>query len=140
MAEEVRNADVVVPWSMVGTTLLNGALGFAIIIAVLFVTLDIESALESPTGQLGMPFMDIFMTNTSRNGATGMIILITIIVGIGTIAFVATTSRLIWAFARDRAFPGWKHVSKVSTQRNQERAPSKQASGADHSLFFCCCC
>lgn len=113
MAEEVRNADVVVPWSMVGTTLLNGTLGFAMIIAVLFVTLDIDSALESPTGQLGMPFMDIFLTNTSRSGANGMIILIILIVGVGVVAFVATTSRLIWAFARDRAFPGWRHVSKV---------------------------
>lgn len=114
MAEEVRNADVVVPWSMVGTTLLNGTLGFAMIIAVLFVTTDIDSALESPTGQMGLPFFDIFMTNTSRGGATGMIIIIVLIVGIGVIAFVATTSRLIWAFARDRAFPGWRHVSKVS--------------------------
>ena len=120
MAEEVRNADVVVPWSMVGTTLLNGALGFAMIIAVLFVTLDIESALESPTGQLGMPFMDIFLTSTSRSGATGMIILITVIVGIGNIAFVATTSRLIWAFARDRAFPGWRHISKVGNQSSSK--------------------
>ncbi|KAL8787244.1 MAG: hypothetical protein Q9195_007854 [Heterodermia aff. obscurata] len=116
MAEEVRNADVVVPWSMVGTTLLNGALGFAMVIAVLFVTLDIDSALESPTGQLGLPFMDIFMTNISRNGATGMTIIIILIAGIGVVAFVATTSRLIWAFARDRAFPGWRHVSKVQPE------------------------
>ena len=117
MAEEVRNADVVVPWSMVGTTLLNGTLGFAMIIAVLFVTLDIDSALESPTGSMGLPFMDIFLTNTSRGGATGMIIIIILIVGGGIIAFVATTSRLIWAFARDQAFPGWRHVSKVAISR-----------------------
>lgn len=37
-SDRMQNAEVVVPWSMVVTTILNGALGFAIIIAVLFVT------------------------------------------------------------------------------------------------------
>ena len=60
MAEEVQNADVVVPWAMVSTTVLNGALGFGTVVAVLFVTTDVESALTSTTGALGYPYMDIF--------------------------------------------------------------------------------
>lgn len=114
MAEEVQNADVVVPWSMVSTTILNGALGFAMVIVVLFVTPDIEPALESQTGSLGYPFMDIFLTATgSLGGATVMIAVVLVICAFATVAFVATTSRLIWSFARDRGFPGWRHVSKV---------------------------
>ena len=77
MAEEVRNADVAVPWEILLTTLLNGAFGFAIVIAVLFVTVDIESALESPTGSLGFPYMQIFYSVTgSKGGATAMIVII----------------------------------------------------------------
>lgn len=70
MAEEVQNADVVVPWSMVTGTLLNGALGFGMIMSVLFVTTDIESALDSPTGLLGYPFMQIFYEPTSSKGGS----------------------------------------------------------------------
>ena len=31
----------------------------------------------------------------------------------GTIAFLATASRLVWAFARDRGLLGWRFVSQV---------------------------
>ena len=114
MAEEVQNADVTVPWSMLITTLLNGAAGFAIVIAVLFVTVDIETVLESPTGALGFPYMQIFYQSTgSKAGATAMISIILVMTVCGTIASLATASRLIWAFARDRGLPFWRHVSKV---------------------------
>ncbi|KAL8703403.1 MAG: hypothetical protein Q9201_003406 [Fulgogasparrea decipioides] len=114
MAEEVRNADVTVAWSMLVTTLLNGAFGFAIVIAVLFVTVDVESVLKSPTGMLGYPYMQIFYNSVgSKGGATGMTVILLIMTVCGTIAALATASRLIWAFARDRGLPFWRHVSKV---------------------------
>ena len=115
MAEEIKNAPVVVPWSMLTTTLLNGALGFGMVIAILFVTLDIEAALESPTGLLGYPFMQIFFDATgSKGGASTMIAIVIIMCSCGTIAFLATASRLVWAFARDRGLPGSRYVSKVN--------------------------
>ena len=114
MAEEVKNANVTVPWSMLITTLLNGVFGWGIVIAVLFVTIDIESVLGSPTGTLGYPYMQIFYDSTgSLGGATAMIVIILIMTVCGTIAALTTASRLIWAFARDRGLPGWRHVSKV---------------------------
>ena len=114
MAEEIENAQVVVPWSMVVTTLLNGTLGFAIVIAVLFVTTDITDALASPTGALGFPFMQIFFDATGSKAGASVLIAIMIIMNVAaTIAFIATASRLIWAFARDRGLPGWRTVSKV---------------------------
>ena len=116
MAEEIQNAEVVVPWSMVTTTLLNGSLGFAIVIAVLFVTTDITAALASPTGVLGYPFMQIFYDATGSKAGSSVLIVVMIIMDIAaTIAFIATASRLIWAFARDRGLPGWRSVSKVSS-------------------------
>ena len=57
MAEEIHSANVVIPWCMLSTTLLNGILGFAMLIAILFVTVDISGVLASPTGALGFPFM-----------------------------------------------------------------------------------
>ncbi|KAL8670634.1 MAG: hypothetical protein Q9168_004845 [Polycauliona sp. 1 TL-2023] len=60
MAEEIHSANIVIPWCMLTTTLLNGLLGFAMLLAILFVTTDINHALSSPTGLLGFPFMEIF--------------------------------------------------------------------------------
>ena len=114
MAEEIQNAEVMVPWSMLTTTVLNGSLGFAIVIAVLFVTADITAALASPTGALGYPFMQIFYDATGSKAGSSVLIAIMIVMDIAaTIAFIATASRLIWAFARDRGLPGWRTVSKV---------------------------
>lgn len=79
MAEEVRNADWVVPWSMLVTTLLNGALGFGIVAAMLYVTIDIDAVLESPTGVLGFPFMQIFYDATGSKGGTSAMIAIIIV-------------------------------------------------------------
>ena len=116
MAEEVNNAEVVVPRAMVLTTLFNGTLGFAMIIAVLFVTLDVDAALESPTGALGYPFMDIFFHATnSTAGASVMIAIVLVMGGAGTIAAMATASRIIWAFARDKGLPGWRTVTKLQS-------------------------
>ena len=115
MAEEIHNANVVIPWCMVSTTLLNGALGFAMLIAVLFVTVDIESALQSPTGALGFPFMQIFYDATgSLGGASTMICIIIIMDIAAAIAFLATSSRIVWAFGRDRGLPFWRTMSQVS--------------------------
>ncbi|KAL9102715.1 MAG: hypothetical protein Q9163_002178 [Psora crenata] len=114
MAEEIKNASVVVPWSMLTTTLLNGSMGFGMVIAVLFVTTDVDAALESPTGSYGYPFMQILYDATGSKGGASTMIAIDILLAVcGTIAFLATTSRLVWAFARDRGLPGWRHVSKV---------------------------
>ncbi|KAL8930817.1 MAG: hypothetical protein Q9208_000358 [Pyrenodesmia sp. 3 TL-2023] len=68
MAEEVRDADVTVPWSMILTTLANGALGFAMVVAVVFVTPNVDDVLASPTGQLGYPYMQIFYQSTGSKG------------------------------------------------------------------------
>ncbi|KAL8709200.1 MAG: hypothetical protein Q9220_006080 [cf. Caloplaca sp. 1 TL-2023] len=114
MAEEVKNADVTVPWSMLVTTLLNGAFGWAIVIAVLFVTVDVDAVLASPTGVLGYPYMQIFYDSVgTKGGATAMTVVLLLMTVCGTIAALATASRLIWAFARDRGLPFWRHVSKV---------------------------
>ena len=116
MAEEIHGADIVIAWCMVTTTFLNGILGFGILIALLFVTVDIKAALESPTGSLGFPFMQIFYDATgSRSGASVMIVIIIIMDICAAIAFLATASRIVFAFGRDRGLPFWRQMSKVNT-------------------------
>ena len=114
MAEEIHNANVVIPWCIFSTTILNGVLGFAIVIVVLFVTVDIEGVLASPTGLLGFPFMQIFYDATgSLSGASAMISIIIIMDISAAIAFLATSSRIVFAFGRDKGLPFWRTMSTV---------------------------
>ncbi|KAL8670646.1 MAG: hypothetical protein Q9168_004825 [Polycauliona sp. 1 TL-2023] len=115
MAEETRNAEVVVPWCMVSATLLNGAIGWGMVIAVLFVTTNITAALESPTGSLGFPIIDItYNALGSKAGTSVLIAILLFMTAAGAISAMATSSRLIWALARDRGLPAFNAIISLS--------------------------
>ena len=71
-AEEIHNAPKVIPISMAFSTMLNGTLGFAMLLALLFcMPDDIESVLGSDTFY---PFMNIYAYAVGSNtGATAMV-------------------------------------------------------------------
>lgn len=76
MSEETQNAPTIVPWSILFSILINGALALSMMIATLFGTVDLQSSLKSPTGYA---FMDIFVQATgSLAGATVMACIITV--------------------------------------------------------------
>jgi choline transport protein len=111
MSEEIRNPAVNVPRAMVFSVLLNGCLGFGMLIATLFCIGNVETVLASATHY---PFMEIFRQAVgSVSGALTMASLITILNICATISFVATASRMTWAFARDRGTPGWRILSRI---------------------------
>ena len=113
MSEEIKNAAVTVPRSVLATVLINGSLGFGMIMATLFSLDDVEAALESPTE---FPFMEIFFQATqSIAGAAVMASIITVMQLCTAVAVLASASRMSWSFARDRGLPAWKTLSKVST-------------------------
>jgi amino acid transporter len=111
MAEEVRNASVVIPRAIPLSVLINGALGFSMLIAVLFCLGDLDTALASPTGYL---YMEILRQATnSISGALGMTSILLSIGICSVIGMLTATSHQFWSFARDRAVPGWRIWSKV---------------------------
>lgn len=95
---------------MTGIT-LNGFLGFGMLLAVLFCLGDVDAALQTPTG---FPFVEIFQQAVGTVGGATAMTTIVVALGIcGTIGFLASSSRMTWAFARDRGLPGWAQLSKV---------------------------
>ena len=113
MSEEIRNASTIVPYSLLTSLMLNGVLGFGMLLAVLFCLGDLQAAIKSPTDY---PFMEIFLQAThSAPGSTVMIIIVTILQICATIACLAGSSRQTWAFARDHGLPGWRILSRVSS-------------------------
>ncbi|KAH8808489.1 amino acid/polyamine transporter I [Xylogone sp. PMI_703] len=111
MAEEIYNASTIVPWAMIASVMLNGVLGFAALIAILFCLGNIDDAFASPTGY---PFIEIFAQGVnSKAGATGMVSVLLVLIIAATVGIMATASRLLWSFARDGGVPGSKYISKV---------------------------
>lgn len=111
MSEEIRNAALVVPRSIMISIFINGALGFAVLLATLFNLNNIEEALETPTAY---PYMQVFLDSVgSVAGATAMASIITAMMFLNNIGILATASRMCWSFCRDRGLPGWQSLQHV---------------------------
>lgn len=94
-----------------GSLVINGIMGLAMVIAMLFAATDIDKALNSSSGY---PFIEIFYQATASKGGTAVMAALIIFMTISAVVgVIATTSRMFWAFARDRAMPAWRTLSKV---------------------------
>jgi choline transport protein len=91
---------------------INGTLGFVMVITVLLRLGDVDAVLaENPA----FPFMAIFhQAVQSRAGAAVMASIVMLLTISANVGFSASTSRICWAFARDKGIPGWRQLSKVS--------------------------
>lgn len=96
---------------MVWTLIINSITGLIMLITFSFCVYDIDEILESPTG---FPFIPVLVHATqSVSGATGMISIMAILQACAGISNVATTSRQVYAFARDGGLPFASFFSKV---------------------------
>lgn len=126
MVEEMTNATVAVPWSLMLTVLINGTLGFSMLIALYFCLGDIETSLKSPTG---VPFLSIFYQateSTAGTAAAGSVI--QAMCCCTTVGMLASASRQFWSFSRDRGIPGWRVWSKVNSPTPIPQCSPRQSS------------
>lgn len=111
MAEEVDNAAVVVPRTMIWSIIVSGTLCFGMSIAILFCIGDVNAALDTPTG---FPIIEIFFNATKSYAATNaMVSALIISIFFSALGLLASASRLIWAFARDDGLPFPRYFSHV---------------------------
>ena len=96
MAEELQDASRSLPLAMVWTAIVNGAMGFVMIVTFCMMIGDVEIALASPTGYA---FIDVFYNAThSKAGTSVMVALFIIMLLFGCVTNFATSSRQLWAF------------------------------------------
>ncbi|PYH79071.1 amino acid transporter [Aspergillus uvarum CBS 121591] len=114
MAEEVADSTVVVPHSMLFAIAINGVLGFAMLIAFLFTAGDLSAVLKSDAPY---PFMQILENATQSTGAaivfSSMVAIMQACCGLGGIS---SGSRMLWAFSREQALPGWRWILQLNEQ------------------------
>lgn len=112
MSEEMRDAGSVLPSAMIWATLGNCAFGFTMLITFCFCAGDIDALLNSSSG---IPVIQVTYTATNSFAATAILTLILILISfVSCITCIATTSRQMWAFARDGGFPYSRWISHVS--------------------------
>lgn len=91
---------------------VNATLGFLMAVTLIFTMGDIDSLFASVTRQ---PFIQQFYNATQSYGATNtMTAIVIILLAACCVSEVATASRQIWSFARDRGLPGSRWLSQVS--------------------------
>ncbi|KXT11644.1 hypothetical protein AC579_7030 [Pseudocercospora musae] len=112
MAEETKDASIIVPRCMIWSYLLNVSMGFAMLVTYCFCLTDVEAALDSVSG---FPYIYVFQSGTgSTGGAVGLTTVIIVLGLAGATSFFASTSRQTFAFARDKGLPGYNWIGAVN--------------------------
>ncbi|KAL5114625.1 hypothetical protein ACEQ8H_007470 [Pleosporales sp. CAS-2024a] len=111
MSEELRDASHTLPRAMIWTAIVNSAMGFFMLVTFCFCLGDVNSVLNTNTGQPHIQAM--FNATQSVSGATALASITTIMAVFGCVNNVATCSRQLFAFARDHGVPGGAFLSYV---------------------------
>jgi choline transport protein len=91
-------------WSFI----LNVFLGIAMLITMLFCIGDLDTAIDSDA-----PYLILFQNTGSNAVSLVLLVILFILIALGNITALATTSREVWAFSRDKGFPWSRWISKV---------------------------
>ncbi|UNI19419.1 hypothetical protein JDV02_005603 [Purpureocillium takamizusanense] len=103
MSEEIQDASITLPRAMMWTIVINGLLGFVMLVTFCFCMGDVGIILSNPEV---MPFIQTFLIATNSSAGTSAMTTVTIILTTcGCITNVATASRQMFAFARDSGLP-----------------------------------
>ena len=97
---------------MVCTAITNYVLGWVMTITVMSVLGDVTSILSSPTGQ---PYIQILLNATgSVAGTSIMTALVALLLLFCAVNTITTSSRQLFAFARDQGVPFSRFLTHVS--------------------------
>lgn len=114
MSEELRDASKTLPRTMLWTTFINGSTGWVMLITFCMTIGSLDDALATPTKQ---PYLYVFWNATkSVRGASVMGALVIAMAIFCNLSITATSSRQLFAFARDKGIPfssTFAHVSKL---------------------------
>lgn len=113
LSEELKDAAYVLPRAMVATALVNYALGFIMTVTIMS-TLgdDVSSVLSTPLGQ---PWIQVLLNATESTVATSiMTAILCLLLLFCAVNQITTSSRQLFAFARDKGLPFSDFLATVS--------------------------
>lgn len=89
---------------------MNVIMGIAMLIVMLFCIGPLSGVLEAQS-----PYLALFQNTGSSATSYALLVILFILISLGNITALATTSREMWAFSRDKGFPFSHWISRVST-------------------------
>jgi len=114
-SEETRDARLRAPWGVYLSVVVSAVAGFLMLSLVTLSIKDLPAAAGAAN-----PFVAILETALGKVAGTGCLWLVTIAMWFCGLACVTSTSRMIFAFARDGGLPGSTALRKV----DQNGSPS----------------
>lgn len=103
MSEEIRDASIVLPRATMWSIVINGAFGWIMVITFAFTAGNPLDIVDSNTG---FPVIQGFYNATgSKVGTSVMVGIMIINTTSSVISTLATVSRQLWSFGRDRGLP-----------------------------------
>ena len=116
MAEEIKDASIIIPRALLTGIFINGCFGLAMVLALMYCMGDPTAMIDAQATVL-YPFYEVFgQAVQSTAGATIMASIIITVGTAGAVGALAAASRMLWSFARDRGFPFWRYLICVSKQ------------------------
>jgi choline transport protein len=112
LAEELKDSSKNLPRAMLCYAAVNYLIGFGMLLAFIYVVGDVDSVLSTATGQ---PWIQVIWNATQSR--TGTIIMTAVVAFFFLFAAVntnTTSSRQLYAFARDGGLPFSRWISHVS--------------------------
>lgn len=114
VSEEIRDASIVLPRATMWSILVNGAFGWVMVITFAFIAGNPIDIVDSPTGY---PFISAFYNATgSKVGTSVMVAIMIVNTTSSVISTLATVSRQLWSFGRDRGLPFSSFFAYVRSQ------------------------
>jgi len=113
MSEETRAASRAAAWGMVMAVVVSVIFGFILLVAVTFAVPDVEGV----TAAAGNAVVYIWTTSLGETWAEFLLLIAVVAQFFCGTASVTSASRMMFAFSRDRAVPGWRLWRKVAANR-----------------------
>jgi amino acid transporter len=111
LAEETTDAQTSAPRGIVRSIWVSWAAGFVLLAGLLFAMQDYAATQNSATG---VPPAQIFLDVLGASGAKALLAVVIVAMLFCGNAEVAAASRMVYAFSRSRALPGWQSWRNVT--------------------------
>lgn len=110
MIEEIPNPTVRGPRVMLMCVAMGLGTGLVFQICLLFIIRDVDAVVTAATG----PLIEIYLQATdSKVGTVCLVLFPLVCLVFGTVGIMATSTRMVYAFARDRGLPFSRVFAKV---------------------------
>jgi len=131
--DEVMKVRTRTPQSIIIATISNAIMLFAFVLCLLFTMGNAEEVANTPTG---VPLIEVFYQATNSKPATNFLVLMPVIIFIfATFNILASVSRLIWVFAKDKGIPFSNFFSRVSYRNKNYSTHSANNLDQVHPTF-----